>query len=72
MGCDLSDDFCPAAHFQNYSYGFRSIMAKHFHDFQVEKALTSPVPGTTLNLLKFPIMRPGTKLCILVQQVAIT
>jgi hypothetical protein len=26
---------------------------------QVEKALTSPVPGTTLNLLKFPIMRPG-------------
>ena len=34
-------------------------MANHFHDFQVEKALTSPVPGTTLNLLKFPIMRPG-------------
>jgi ribosome biogenesis GTPase A len=26
---------------------------------KVEKALTSPVPGTTLNLLKFPIMRPG-------------
>ncbi len=24
----------------------------------VEKAMTSPVPGTTLNLLKFPIMRP--------------
>jgi ribosome biogenesis GTPase A len=25
---------------------------------RVEKAMTSPVPGTTLNLLKFPIMRP--------------
>ncbi len=25
---------------------------------QVEKALTSPIPGTTLNLLKFPVMRP--------------
>ena len=37
-------------------------MAKHFYDFQVEKALTSPVPGTTLNLLKFPIMRPGIKI----------
>lgn len=26
---------------------------------RVEKALTSPVPGTTLHLLKFPIMRPS-------------
>lgn len=25
---------------------------------RVDKALTSPVPGTTLNLLKFPILRP--------------
>jgi len=25
---------------------------------KVEKAMTSPVPGTTLNLLKFPVMRP--------------
>ena len=25
---------------------------------RVEKAMTSPVPGTTLNLLKFPVMRP--------------
>ena len=25
---------------------------------RVEKAMTSPVPGTTFNLLKFPIMRP--------------
>ena len=25
---------------------------------RVEKAMTSPVPGTTLNLLKFPMSRP--------------
>ncbi len=25
---------------------------------KVERAMTSPVPGTTLNLLKFPVMRP--------------
>lgn len=25
---------------------------------KVEKAMTSPVPGTTLNLLKFPVMKP--------------
>ncbi len=25
---------------------------------RVEKAMTSPVPGTTLNLLRFPVMRP--------------
>lgn len=25
---------------------------------QVEKAMTSPIPGTTMNLLKFPVMRP--------------
>ena len=24
----------------------------------VQKAMTSPVPGTTLNLLKFPVTRP--------------